>query len=292
MDNFYVGVGQITLAGVLTEHPDEFRINIETEEFTRRNSGTVGGGNAAKFTRISNIGIEFNTANFDKSTLADALRALTADEAPGAISENTTAVSGGIAVIDDLLDTSQTVTVADNAGTWAATTDYALDDWVKDGTHLYKVTVAGTSAGSSPTFPTDGSTVVDGGVTWQDMGAFAAVLDTDFKARGNGVFIIEGGGIPDGAPITVDGTRYGHSRVEIGTKGVTRIPVAFDGVNEETSEPITGLFHLVSFDPATVQLVTAEYGAIDMVGEALQDSNVAAGRSGFGTLRVGDATIV
>lgn len=57
------------------------------------------------------------------------------------------------------------------ANAWAATTVYALNAIVKrltgTGIYWFKVTTAGTSAGSEPTWPTtNGGTVVDGTVTW------------------------------------------------------------------------------------------------------------------------------
>jgi len=71
-----------------------------------------------------------------------------------------------------------------DATAWQATTAYILDDYavptVANG-HFYKVTVAGTSGASEPTWPTDGSTVVDGTVTWQDQGLIALVAGTDYE---------------------------------------------------------------------------------------------------------------
>jgi len=54
---------------------------------------------------------------------------------------------------------------------WVASTAYSLGDTAEptvDNTYRYSVTVAGTSSGTEPTWPTSiGSTVVDGTVTWQ-----------------------------------------------------------------------------------------------------------------------------
>ena len=54
--------------------------------------------------------------------------------------------------------------------TWAATTAYALNDYVSPSTpntHSYTCSVAGTSGGTEPTWPTtDELTIVDGGCTW------------------------------------------------------------------------------------------------------------------------------
>ena len=58
------------------------------------------------------------------------------------------------------------------SATWAASTAYALGDFVKPTSAnglRYKCTAAGTSSGSEPTWPTAaaGDTVTDGGVTWE-----------------------------------------------------------------------------------------------------------------------------
>ena len=54
---------------------------------------------------------------------------------------------------------------------WAASEPYAVGNLVAPGNgHYYQCITAGTSGASAPTWPTDGSTVTDGGATWQDMG--------------------------------------------------------------------------------------------------------------------------
>lgn len=58
-------------------------------------------------------------------------------------------------------------------GLWAASTIYALPDYVVPTVHngrVYKVTTAGTSGATQPVWPvTDGGTVVDGTVTWTEQ---------------------------------------------------------------------------------------------------------------------------
>lgn len=54
---------------------------------------------------------------------------------------------------------------------WTSSQPYAVGNLVAPGNgHYYQCTVAGSSGGSAPTWPTDGSAVSDGGATWQDMG--------------------------------------------------------------------------------------------------------------------------
>lgn len=72
----------------------------------------------------------------------------------------------------------------DDASSWSGTTAYALGAVVVPTTpnsHWYMATTAGTSGAGEPTWPTNGTTVVDGTVTWQDMGLIALVEDTDFQ---------------------------------------------------------------------------------------------------------------
>lgn len=71
-----------------------------------------------------------------------------------------------------------------NAATRANTTAYVVGDVVIPATpndHWYMATAAGTSSGTPPTFPTNGTTVVDGAVTWQDMGLIEYTVADDYE---------------------------------------------------------------------------------------------------------------
>ncbi len=53
---------------------------------------------------------------------------------------------------------------------WVTNTLYAKDDWVLKSNHVQQVVTGGTSdATTEPTWPTDGGTVGDGTVVWQDV---------------------------------------------------------------------------------------------------------------------------
>jgi len=60
----------------------------------------------------------------------------------------------------------------------AVSTAYSLGDYVTSGTNYYRADNGGTSAGSAPTFPTNGTTVTDNDITWQDMGVIPVKLGT------------------------------------------------------------------------------------------------------------------
>lgn len=73
---------------------------------------------------------------------------------------------------------------------WASTTSYSLNTRVRPSVangRWYLCTVAGTSGSTAPTWPTDGGTVVDGSVTWQDQGynpAAAEISGTGYTSGG------------------------------------------------------------------------------------------------------------
>jgi len=132
------------------------------------------------------------------SVTAEALTVLSIDKyqrlAQRAITESTLVVSkaDGVAAAD-----------------WAATTAKVQGDCVIPTTpngHYYECTVAGTTDSTEPaSWPVDWSTVVDGGVTWTDMGLIIMAKDTDFEiiARTGMIRAITGGVISAGDVLSI-----------------------------------------------------------------------------------------
>lgn len=60
----------------------------------------------------------------------------------------------------------------------AVSTAYTAGNYVTVGLHYYRAETSGTSAGAAPSWPTDGSTVADNDITWQDMGGIPVRLGT------------------------------------------------------------------------------------------------------------------
>jgi hypothetical protein len=89
--------------------------------------------------------------------------------------------------------------------TWSSAVSYSLNSRVRPTTangHWYLCTVGGTSGGSEPTWPTNGSTVTDGTATWEDQGFNPAAAEI------SGVGYIPGGASLSGKTVTCDAT-YG-----------------------------------------------------------------------------------
>lgn len=122
-----------------------------------------------------------------------------------------------------------------NAVAWAATTAKVIGNVVIPSVannHWYMAVQAGDTGASEPTWPTDGSTVVDGTVTWQDMGVIDYVENTDFTvgASDGRVFMATDGAfatayaLADAAGIEIgivcDYTREANVRDQLVTGGV------------------------------------------------------------------------
>ncbi|WP_051298680.1 hypothetical protein [Marinobacterium litorale] len=60
----------------------------------------------------------------------------------------------------------------------AVSTAYTTGQYVTAGLHYYRAENDGTSAGTAPTWPTNGGTVTDNDITWQDMGEIPVLLGT------------------------------------------------------------------------------------------------------------------
>lgn len=60
----------------------------------------------------------------------------------------------------------------------STSTAYTAGDYVTAVGHYYRAENDGTSAATAPTWPTEGGTVADNDITWQDMGEIPELLGT------------------------------------------------------------------------------------------------------------------
>lgn len=85
------------------------------------------------------------------------------------------------------------VIAIDATAAHATDTAYAEGALILEAAHVYLCIVAGTTAAAAPTFPTDGSTVTDGTVTWRDIGEPTLTKDTHYAITKHGIQFLTGG---------------------------------------------------------------------------------------------------
>jgi len=92
---------------------------------------------------------------------------------------------------------------------WVTVTAYTVGDIrvpTTDNGHRYRCTVSGTSAAGEPTWPTtDGDTVVDGTVTWEEYGG--AIADNTIWGD------VSGNEVATGSGYTTDGETLANSAI-------------------------------------------------------------------------------
>lgn len=164
------------------------------------------------------------------------------------------------AMPDYLYDKTSPQNYTDGVTTFAISTAYLLGARVipiGGNGHWYEVTIAGTSAGSSPTWPTNGGTVVSNTVTFQDLGPYVdfEILEGGIASRLGDQFVfyaeggqfrwrLNGGGWTDG--VQIDATVALSDGVSAAfTPGTAPSFVAGD-TYQFTARAINGGEHLVS----------------------------------------------
>lgn len=251
-------------------------IEITEEEKTLRDYTSPGGGQWAAVSRVTGVTAAMTLHDLDPVNLSRALYGDT-DAVVGAVvaSEAHTAYQRGLIRLANPAPTA--VTVTSGCAAWVTLIAYALGAWARKVTtngHVYQVTVAGTSGASEPIWPTDGGTVVDGTVTWKDMGLFAAVEGTDIETRPEGIMILEGA-IPDGCPILVAYTHGAYDVVEALTAGSQVYEMSFGGLNEANSNSpvVLDIYRLQIGAASSLSLLGDEFASLSIKGKVLLDAS-------------------
>lgn len=232
-----------------------------------------GGGTYASARRITSVKITAKLHDLNRKNLARALFGDSSIIDAGVVAtEAHTAYQGGLIRLTNIKPTA--VTITSTAPAWVDMTVTALGAQILEGTHLYQATVAGTTGSVEPTWPTTGGTVVDGGVTWQDLGVFAAVADTDFEVRQEGIYILAGG-IPDGAEVNVAYSHEGYDIVQALTQSGTILEMSFGGVNEADSNAplVVDLFRVSLGAAKNIGFIGDDFASLDLEGELLIDTS-------------------
>ena len=163
--------------------------NVETERTARQNFQTSGGGELDVSEAVTSVTAEMVVDDIKPETIAIGLRGEIAKKLSEAITgEKHNAWSRERISFKFIPDPDVVPTVSiDAAGTWAGTTVVAKGALITEGANVYLCVVPGTTGASEPVWPTNGTTVTDGTVTWRDIGAASLVKDTHYAITKHGV---------------------------------------------------------------------------------------------------------
>jgi len=128
-DKTIIGVGQLAIDGRVIENPTTFEIAVEYEDIVLKNTGTTGGGEYAKKSRISTIGFTATVHDFSAATLARLLSGDASSVASSVVSdESMTSSIGKLVTTALVIDTGTSpVVTSDPAGTtYTEGTDYVV----------------------------------------------------------------------------------------------------------------------------------------------------------------------
>lgn len=259
-------------------------LEIDEETKTLNDYTQPGGGQWAEVSRVKSIKASMKLHDLDGPNLAlGCYGAVTEVAANTVAAETATAYQGGLIRLAHPAPSAVTVTSA--AAAWVAQTAYALGAVCRKTTtngHVYVATAAGTSGATEPTWKTDGTATTDGTVTWADLGVFAAVANTDYEVRPEGL-MIAAAGIPHGCPISIAYTHGAYSVVEAMVQGQQVYEFSFGGLNEANSASpvVVDVWRLQLSAAAKISLLGDDFLALEVKGGCLKDVTKGVGKSGY-----------
>jgi hypothetical protein len=292
-DYSYIGVGKVHMrvkdsAAALVHVGNCSALNFAIEEETKelKDFTQAGGGTYNEVRRVSGVTCAMSLHDISPDNLAKAIFGDVNAIAAGSVSnENVGAVyAGGISVTDYPIDTASTVTVKHAeyaASARANSTAYAEGDYYLPASpngYVYKCTVAGTSAGSPPSFSTTmGATFADGTATMKVVGITAALTaDTHFTASAGGVtFDDTSPSIVDGEEAIVSYTKDAGSAVEALLNSAQEYELFFDGLNEARSGKATTVhaYRVKIGAGKDLSLIGEDYAVLELEGKVLKDTS-------------------
>ncbi|MBF0602137.1 MAG: hypothetical protein HQL07_00420 [Nitrospirae bacterium] len=258
----------------------EFKIDV-SEETKEMKNYQGGGGLADQVSWISKIDASLNFLSLSAKNLAMAMRGEITALVAGAVTKAHTAYAGGFLPLEGIGPRAVTVTVDPPA--WSDTTAKVIGDIVKPtaGTHFYKATAAGNTGGTEPaSWPTDGSTVTDGTVTWMDMGTMLLVAG-NFETKSAGIFIPEDSAkiAVTGTPVEVSYTKTAGTIIQALVNAAGEYRVFFSGTNlAREGQPLAVDLYRVKFSPPKdLSFIGDDFAGLTLTGSVLKDDT----RSGF-----------
>jgi len=260
----------------------EASFSIEQDTVQEPDYTSGGGGVLNERTRVSAVTGEMTTYNHSPDNLAILMRGTLTDVARAAITTEAHALcyADGFEPFDNIPDPDVTVTLSrTTSAAWAGTTAYVLGALVLDTGRIYAVTTAGTSGSTEPTWPTDGTTVTDGTVVWQDTGTVALVKDTDYSLSGAGFTPLASGKLQWsvlGEPINAAYTAHEATEIHALTDSGTEYNIFFEGLNEaDSGNPVTLEVLRSTFSPTDgLGLISDEFATATLKFSCLRDTTV------------------
>ena len=292
----YKGRGRFTLRPLAGGRPFELgnvvslSETIESDRTARQNYQDVGGGELDVVETITSVNFELTANDITPQNIAIGIRGSFESLASAAVTAEVGEVwQGTRTAFRNLPDPDNTVTVEIAGGAHATTTAYAVGDCVIVTGRGYIATVAGTTGGTPPSFPTNLGTVSDGTVTWKDVGTIALVADTDYSLTPHGIIMLAAA---DGRfaadlpiPVEIDYTRNPQWLIQALVSAGQEYEMIYHGLNEvDGGNPLTGRYFRVKFSPTSGfnRQGGDDFSELTLSGTVLQDeSRVGAGLSKF-----------
>lgn len=289
----YLGSGKISLRVVGAAAPllavgncSALSFNITEDVKELKDFTQPGGGTYNEVRRISAVEMSMTAHDFSPENLARALYGSVdviattpvTGEALGA------GYKGGLLKFAKVPNPTPAPVVkhAQYAATARAnTTAYGLNAYVLPATpngFVYKASIAGTSGGSPPTFPTTlGGTVVDGTVTWTNVGRDTLTANTDYEVTAGGVRLLSGASafVTDGEQFIADYTPYAANVVQALTQSGQEYEIVFEGLNEARSgKPVIVSVYRGKLGAAqALPFIGEDFGALEVTGKVLKDTS-------------------
>jgi len=258
-----------------------FSVSEETK--SQLDYTSAGGGERNAISRITGVALNLTATDYSPENFAKMLRASVTAVASEAVTgeAHTVYQAGGLVRCTVMPAASPAPTVATPGATAAERVNsdpVTLGEYFKPAianTFYYKVTTAGTTAASPPTFPTTvGATVTDGTAVITCAGKLAVAAVTDYDIVGSGISVHDDVSM-DGESWTLGYTKAATDNVQALTQSSQEFEFTFEGLNEARSGKRTNIVaHRVTLSPAQqLALISDDYGALEVVGKVLQDTS-------------------
>lgn len=255
---------------------------VEEETKSLLDYTSAGGGERNAISRVTGVALNMTATDYSPENFARLLRASVTSTASAAVTGEAQAVylAGGLVRFDGMPAETPAPTVATPGAT---ATTHTTSDPVTLGEYLvpsvangyyYKVTTAGTTGASAPSFPiTIGEPVTDGTAELTCAGKVAVVAGTDYNVTGSGVSVVAGASI-DGEEWTFGYTTAAIDTIQALTETSKEYEFTFEGLNEARSGKRTNIVvHRVTLSPAQqIAMISDDYGALEVVAKILQDT--------------------